>query len=263
MAESLDTILSKREPAPAQETPTVEKEVAQETPPAQAAPESSETPEATGEQTPSGGQKMVPHEALHAEKQKVKRYTEQVASFEKTLADRDAAWERRFGQLLERITPQQQPQQQPIDWFQDPDGALKQNLERAVSPLEQKFSSLETSIMRLSAVQQHGAEKVTAFEKYVQEAINRGDPEMAALSAQMRASPDPMGVGLQWFEKRTFDPEAERQRIRAEIEAELKPQQPQTPAAVMPSNLAGARNVGSRSGPAWAGPTPMADIFKR
>jgi hypothetical protein len=34
------------------------------------------------------GQKMVPHEALHAEKQKVKRYTEEVADFRKQLSER-------------------------------------------------------------------------------------------------------------------------------------------------------------------------------
>lgn len=221
----------------------------------------SEQTEATTQEQPQG-QKMVPHEALHAEKQKVKRYTEQVASFEQTIKQRDEAMERRFTQMLERLTPQQQPEQQ-IDWYADPGAATRQELGRAISPLESKFSQLETSIMRLSAVQQHGAEKVTAFEKYVAEAMGRGDPEMAALSAQMRASPDPIGVGLDWFEKKTFDPEAERNRIREEVMKELQTQQTQTTTAqVMPSGLAAARNVGTRVGPAWSGPRPIADIFK-
>jgi hypothetical protein len=33
------------------------------------------------------------------------------------------------------------------------------------------------------------------------------------------------------------------------------------PATVMPSNLSSARNVGSRNGAAWSGPTPLKDIF--
>lgn len=257
---SLDTILAGKSGEVKEVKPEVKVE-------AEAPAEQQPQPEAEqlGEQ--GDHQKMVPHEALHAEKQKVKRYTEQVASFEQTLRDRDASWERRFNQLLERITPQNQQQPQPVDWFQDPDAALRQGLSQAVTPLEQKFSTLETQIVRLSAIQQHGAEKVLAFENYVKEALARQDPEMVALSAQMRASQDPMSVGLEWFEKRTFDPAAEREKIKAELLKELnvQPQQQQQtpPPAVMPSNLAGARNVGTRSGPQWAGPPPLQDIFKR
>ena len=44
---------------------------------------------------------MVPHEALHAEKQKVKRYTEQVAEFERKQTERmppgNAGWSRTSG----------------------------------------------------------------------------------------------------------------------------------------------------------------------
>lgn len=253
MAESLDNILSGS--TPAQETPTVEKEVTQET----AAPETTEKPEAGQQAEQPAGQKMVPHEALHAEKQKVKRYTEEVADFRKS----NETLQRQVTELLQRVpVPQTQPQQQ-IDWFQDPDAALKQNLDRFVNPLSQQVSSLQTQLMRLTAVQQHGADKVSAFETYAQEAMSRGDPEMAALSAQMRASPDPIGVGLKWFEKRTFDPAAERERIKAELMQELQPQQGNPAPSVMPSNLAGARNVGNRSGPQWAGPPALADIFKR
>jgi predicted RNase H-like nuclease (RuvC/YqgF family) len=251
VAESLDNILSGK----SETVPEPEEKIEA---PAQEQEQPTEQPQ-EGEQP--GQQKMVPHEALHAEKQKVKRYTEQIASFEQTLKQRDEAWDRRFGTLLERLTPQQQQPQEPIDWYADPDKAFNQGLAKAVTPLEQKFSTLETQIMRLTAVQQYGADKVTAFESYVSEALQKGDPEMGVLSAQMRASPDPVGVGLKWFEKRTFDPEAERKRIRDEIEAELKTQPTNQPPPVMPSNLAGARNVGSRSGPPWAGPTPLADIL--
>ena len=257
MTESLDNILSgQRDAAPAQAEEKIETQAVEQPP---------ENLEAEQQQEQSGQQKMVPHEALHAEKQKVKRYTEQIASFEKTIAERDAAWERRFGQLIEKLGPQPQAPAQ-IDWYSDPEGAMNQGLQRAVTPLEQKFSNIETQIMRLSAVQEHGAEKVSAFEKYVAEAISRNDPEMVALSAQMRASPDPIGTGLQWFEKRMFDPDAERERLREEIRKEFEgsqPSQQQTQARVMPSNLAGARNVGSRAGPVWSGPPALGDIFKK
>ena len=48
------------------------------------------------EEEPSDGkQRLVPHEALHAEKQKTKRYTEEVSSLRQEIAERDSACERR------------------------------------------------------------------------------------------------------------------------------------------------------------------------
>lgn len=255
----LDSILSgSSEPAP--EAEHVEEQVTQ----AAEGETQQEQTEAQGEEPQ--GQKMVPHEALHAEKQKVKRYTEQVASFEQTMKERELAWERRFSEMLEKFAPKQEPQQQP-DWFENPDAALSARLGQSISPIASQLSNLQTQIMRLTASQTYGAEKVQAFEQYVEEAVRRGDPEMESLGAQMRASKDPMKTGLDWFEKRTFDPEKERERLKAEILAELQQQgqqeQPARPAPVLPSNLAGARNVGSRSGPAWSGPSPLQDIFDR
>ncbi len=267
MTNSLDNILSGREAVSETSTEVVEKDVTQT-----ATEGEGQTGQETEGQSDEGGQqgqRMVPHEALHAEKQKVKRYTEQVASFEQTLKERDAANERRFQQMLERLAPKQE-QPQPVDFFTDPDAALNQRLGSVVDPLNSKMSNLETQLMRISAVSEHGVEKVKAFETYIQQAMDRNDPEMQLLSAQMRASSDPMATGLKWFEQRTFDPAAERERLKAEILAEIQKEQPeqpaqqqQRPAAVMPTNLAGARNVGSRTGPAWAGPTALNDIFNR
>lgn len=260
---SLDDILSGNATA----APVIQEEAPKVEPPVEEAPQTEERPEAEGHEDQSGNQKMVPHEALHAEKQKVKRYTEQVASFEETLKQRDAAWEQRFNQLIETFKPKAE-QAPPPDWYADPDAAFEQRLGSKFAPIKQKFSTLETQILRLTAIQQHGADKVKAFEDYVTTAMQRQDPEMAALSAQMRASNDPMSVGLDWFEKRTFDPEKERERIREEerkrIEEELQQSQPaRTQAPVMPSNFATARNMGSRAGPAWSGPPTLQDIFKR
>lgn len=232
----------------------------------EAANQEVETPEANQDESEPSGQKQVPLAALHAEKQKVKRYTEQVASFETKLEENNKAWERRFEKLIETVRPPtQQPEQ--VDWYADPNAAFEQNLGKAISPLSSTVSNIQTQLLRLTAVQAHGAEKVTAFENYVNEAMQRGDPEMQTLGAQMRASPDPMKTGLEWFEKRTFDPEKERERIRAELLAEIKPEEQQQtqqrPAPNLPTNLAGARNAGVRSGPAWAGPSSIDDIFNR
>src|SRR5688572_19971918 len=88
-----------------------------------------------------GGQGMVPHAALHAEKQKVKRYTEQVASFERELSEQ----RRMVAAMLEAQQRQQQPQQPPPDWYQDPNGAaahvMQAQLQARVDPFQQAVAA--------------------------------------------------------------------------------------------------------------------------
>lgn len=258
----LETILSGGGEAVA-EAPVVEEAVTQVADGESQQEQIAEAERPEGQEATSS--KMVPHEALHAEKQKVKRYTEEVADFRKS----NESLQRQVAELLQRIPVPQQQQEQAPDWYADPDAALEQRLGKSISPLANTVSSLQTQLVRLTAVQTYGAEKVGAFESYIEEAAAKGDPELQALGAQMRASPDPMKVGLDWFEKRTFDPEKERERIRAELLAEVQPNgaqqqaQQRTP-SVTPSNFASARNVGNRSnGPEWSGPAPIQDIFNR
>lgn len=209
------------------------------------------------------GQKMVPHEALHAEKQKVKRYTEQVADFERRLNEQNQAWDRRFTELLERVAPKRQ--EQPADWYQDPDAAFRQHGERLVGPVVTELRATQAQIAYMRGERAFG-EQYGAFLDHVREAQAKGDPEIPALAAMMESSPDPYRAAKDWWDKRTFDPAAERERIKAELLQEMGAQQQsqQQPALpVMPSNLAGMRNVGARRGPAWAGPPPLKDIFKR
>lgn len=271
MTDSLENILARKTEEPVkQQEETTQETVQQES--TEASPEAKAEESLVGEipKGPTGtaghedppGQKMVPHEALHAEKQKVKRYTEQVASFEQTLKERDQAWERRFNQMLEKLGPK--PEQAPqADWYADPQAAFQQGLSQAVSPIEQKLANFEFQIMRMSAEQRYGADKIREFEAFAEEAAKRGDPEIQALAVEMRSSSDPIGVGLKWYEKKTFDPDAERERIKTQLLEEMKLQQTQQPSSVMPSNLSGVRNVGSRSGPQWGGPPTLDDIFKR
>lgn len=255
----LETILSGGGEA-VPETPVVEEAVTQVAEGEGQQEQTAEAEQSEGQETASS--KMVPHEALHAEKQKVKRYTEEVADFRKS----NESLQRQVAELLQRIPVPQQQQEQEADFYADPDAAVQQRLGKALDPLANTVSSIQTQLVRLAAVQTHGVEKVSAFEKYVEDAMAKGDPEMASLGAQMRASPDPMKTGLDWLEKRTFDPEKERERIKAEVLAELNPAQQeeatqQRAAPVMPSNFTGVRNAGSRSGPAWSGPPSLNDIF--
>lgn len=222
-----------------------------------------------------GGQKMVPHEALHAEKQKVKRYTEQVAEFERKQAERDAAWERRLEQILGAVKPaQQQEQPKAPDFWEDPNAFVRAPVTALQEQLQQQIQEVREHFSKSSAIREHGADVVKAAEEAVNAALSQLPPEHQAQMRAARAKDlDPYSEMVTWHKKRQAaaevgdDPAAYRERLKAEILAEMQGNPPaNTPAAqstAMPSNLAGARNVGSRSGPAWSGPQSLNDIFKR
>lgn len=246
--------------------------VNQPTTEAEKAPElNTQEEDRTQEAEAEGGTKMVPHEALHAEKQKVKRYTEQVASFEKTLAEREAAWERRIEQLTSAMKPKE-PEKEAPDFWSDPDGYLK----GALSPVQQQIAEQKEQFAQMLAEQQHGAEVVQGAVKALEMEL-RSNPASSGVYQQIMAQRNPYQAVVEWHKRHQTqaeigsDPEAYKAKLREDLKAEIlaelqggtQTETPQAPAAVMPSNLAGARNVGSRSGPAWSGPQPLNDIFKR
>lgn len=127
--------------------------------------------------------------------------------------------------------------------------------------------------------QQHGDEAVDGMIESFQKAAK----ENPALGAQLAQQKHP----YQWafeqvkrmkaMEEIGSDPVAYRDRIRTELEAELKAAaQPEQQAAdvaapvaqvapkpVIPQSLASARSSAPRAAAAWSGPTPLADIIKR
>ena len=263
--ESLDNILSGRSETASEQT-AIEENVTQAVPDAEGQAE--QQTEADQEEGQQQGQKTVPHEALHAEKQKVKRYTEEVSSLRQEIADRDAAWERRIAQLVEAQKPKAEPQ--VPDQYEDFQGATR----HAVKPEIDSMRQVLLGNMQIIAGIKYGEDKVAEAETAFQEAyqsgrIDPGDVQKILGSANVYAAT------VQWHQRRQAqaeigdDPAAYRAKLEAElrekITAELQSGQQQRtqPALDLPSNLAGARNVGARSGPAWSGPTPLADIFAR
>jgi hypothetical protein len=264
----LEDILSGRETAPEVETKEVETQ-ATETP--------QEAPEAPSDE-PSDGQTTVPVAALQAERQKAKSYKEQVAAFEQRLAEQNSVWENRLNQLFANFNPQQQMQEPPKapDFWEAPETAIDYRLNQTVAPLAGKLQQMREDFSRMQAIDKHGQQTVDAAFSELVSLRNAGDPSFSADYQRIMASPHPFGTLVEWHRKRQTlaeigdDPAAYKAKLEAELKAKLMaelqanpPLSPNAPPAVMPSNFATSRNVGSRSGPAWSGPQAIGDIFKR
>jgi len=266
---TLDNILSGQGDAVSEQT-AVEENVAQT---GQAEGEqlegSGQQEEASGES--EGRQGFVPQQALHAEKQKTKRYTEEVSSLRTEIAQRDAAWERRIAQLVEAQKPKQE-QQQPPDQFEDFPGATR----HVVQPEFQRIEQQLLAIAKDTAIGRFTEGKVTEAEQAFISALQSQKLDPADYQ-KVVGSPNRYAAAVQWHQRQLAqaeigdDPaafkaklEADlREKITAELQQGTEGQQTQQRQPVMPTNLAGARNVGARSGPAWSGPQSLQDIFNR
>ena len=248
----LDAFLgAKNEPVPeAQPEPTPEP-VEQEQAPEEA-PEQEEAPPAP---EPKPGERTVPLAALEAERAQRRDHKERAARLEGELAE----LRRQFEEAKRAPPPQYQPPQ-PLDPVQQPE-AFVERVQQVV--LNERLNSSEMMLRR-----EIGAEAVDAAIRDFKEAAQR-DP---TLFPKLYQQPDPYG----WLAKHVEvlrmqreigdDPAAYRAKLRAEIEAELNaaPEAPRvSPAARLAPSLANARSAAPRATGAWAGPTPLEDIFRR
>lgn len=144
-----------------------------------------------------------------------------------------------------------------LDGNKPPDSAANaeqphaQERMRALEAREQQIAIAERAHVergsQASFAQHHGHETLMAVDAVVGSMLQRNHPLVPHLQQIYQSSPDPTGaVAAALHEWGMWSPEAA---------------QPRRP--VFPSNIAGARNVGVRSGPVWSGPAPLQDIFDR
>lgn len=263
MTDTLDNILSgSSETAPeTNEHEEVVTQVAEELPQEQT----------EGEQPEGNTQtnKMVPHEALHAEKQKVKRYTEEVSDFRRS----NEALQRQVAELLQRVPIPKQEQAEAVDpidaFFKDPNAAAV----NAVSPQFQQIQSTLQAIAKDNAITRFTEETVDTAEQAFLSAMQSQKLDPADYQKVVN-SPNRYAAAVQWHKQQLAKAEIGDDHVayRAKLEAEILAKHgltadgqatevlpPKT--TVMPSNLTGARNVGTRSAPAWSGPPSLTDIF--
>lgn len=230
-----------------------------------------DAPEASAE---AEGDKKVGAAFKAQRETQAKRYTEQVADFQQQLAANNAAWEQRFQALLAQVRPPQQQTEAPPppDFFADPRAAVQAEL---------------APVIQAQLAQREAFSGMIAMDKFGEEAVNEAynwlaqrkfsDPAGFAVDyPRIMSDPHPYGAMIRAYrQSQTLseignDPNAYRERLKAEILAELNPGQG-TPAprtngatrgAALPSNFADARTAAPRSGPGWSGPPSLREIFK-
>jgi hypothetical protein len=232
-------------------------------------PDDDDSDEAESERGP------VPYQALKAERQKSKRYTEEVVDLRRQIADLTSAV------LQQRQQAPQAPPQPPpeFDW-DNPLGTVDQRLESRINQergaIQAEFQRQREAMQSQFAITRHGEDTVKSAYQALATA-RESDPQWAIDYQRIMRSPDQYEAMVQWHKQKTAlnevgsDLEAYKAKIRAEYLDELRngrvtdePSAATTrdrPATAMPSNLSTARNVGSRNGAAWSGPTPLKDIF--
>ena len=162
----------------------------------------------------------------------------------------------------------------PPDWFANPDDAFTHRFRQATDPIQQSLMYNA----RLIAEQINGADTVANAVEAFDNAVAAGKVDQAE-RRRIMTSANPFHDAVHWQKRQQTlaevgeDPAAYRERIRAEVLAELqaggktpatkKADEPAQAPPVMPSNLAGARSVGARSRSAWGGPVTLKDIFDR
>lgn len=175
---------------------------------------------------------FVPIAALLDTRDKANTYKRQLDEMQAKLAE------------LER----QRNEQPPIDPYTDFDGALNQRVEVALTPLQKANAELLNRVIIAEATATHGKEAVENIRKALKEAAENNDPDLQWLSVQMDRSPDPIGTAIRWHQQKSFDPEAEKAKIREQLLAELASKQPQnTPPAApeTPPSMAALAQGGS------------------
>lgn len=229
------------------------------------------------EQTEGEGEsgQRVPVAALQAERQKVGKYRDEVAEFRKALSETNASFERRMAELVEAVKPKAEPVARP-DFFENPEAATRATAQEYVDPRLDQITQTLMANAQIVAGMKYGDDKVQEAEQAFMAAVNNRTLDPSDYQ-RIAGSPNRYAAAVQWHQRQQAqaeignDPaaykakvEAElREKILAEINGGQQQQQAQPAARVAPSNLAGARNVGARSGPAWSGPASLQDIFDR
>lgn len=267
---SLDEIMSREgEAMPERNEPASEPAIETQQP-EEGAASAEAASEGDAEQHEADQSGMVPVGALHAERAKGRKYTEELAEIRRAFDEfRALAMQPRQPEPAQTQAPQ--PPAEVPDWYADPDKAFEHHAQQALGPVQQALMFNA----RLTAESIHDRDKpntVKEAEAAFNAATRAGtiDPEV---HRRINASPNPFHAAVQWHQhvkrqealtKYGDDPEAafeaEVQRRLAERQGGQPSPSPQT-AQAMPSSFSTGRSAGPRTAPTWSGPKPLSEIM--
>lgn len=169
------------------------------------------------------------------------------------------ALERELEALKTQIQPQEPPAPPPSLW-EDEDAARTYDRQIVLQQADQ-LSRINASEMAARAQHADFQEMYDAFNQLAVE-----DP---AVVRQAMADPHPWGAAYKIVKNRkamqelgAVDVNDLREKLKAEVLAELQqgssPVTPQT----LPPSLSGERSVAPRGGPQWTGPRPLEDLLR-
>jgi len=229
-----------------------------------AAPQEPEAPV----QEDTAGAKTVPVAAVHEEREKSRKYKEELAETRREISELRAL----MMQQVQRPAPQHQapvPPPEPPDYFDNPREAVGYQMQSAMAPVQQALMYNA----RLTAEAIHTSDKVKEAEAEFNRLSLSGEID-PRVHSEINRSPNPFHAAVKWLEQQKRaevfarmgpDPEA---YIAAELEKRLAAltAQPQTTsqARPLPTSLAATPSqAGASSGSGYSGPRPLSEIMKR
>ena len=216
---------------------------------------------------PDTGGGKVPQQALHASRERERAAKDEAQQ----LRDQLQRLEGQMQMLAQQRAQPQQPKEEPkpVDFWEDPQAFLQQQL----TPVQKTMQRERELTSRMIAEDKHGQETVQSAYQAMAQAL-QSDPAAQGDYQRVMQSPHPYGALVTWHNDRKArqemaDPAAYREKLKAELMAELQAAQQTDPAQKqpadkqpMPSNFTSARNQGPRSGVTYTGPRPLSEITK-
>jgi hypothetical protein len=168
--------------------------VAKQPEPEKAAEPATATPEAPTEQKDDAHVPSWRLREVRLEREEAERRAQEASR-------QSYAYQQQMAEMQKKLEALQAPKAEPVDFFQDPDGAMNQRLAPVQSDIQQFKNELRLEFSRELAVIKHGEAVVSEVESAVQKAMQAGNPEMSALSVRMRNSSNPVAVAIQWHQQ--------------------------------------------------------------
>lgn len=155
---------------------------------------------------------------------------------------------------VEELEAQKEPEK---DFFEDPEGRLKKLESDLEARTTNRFVDLTVDLARknhddFDEVMAGWKELVDANPGILQQVMSSENPgEESYKIAKQYQSVQEIG-----------DPKEYREKLKEELKAELLEEMKKPDGKALPESLATERNVGSRKGPEFSGPTPLGEILK-